>query len=874
MNSDITTKNKASRKAGTLVLKQVFVSVLVFFTVFLAWPTKAQNSVSFEMPLMVNNALLGNLIATITEKTHDEQTTTRVTVEKERLRQLLAKLANEEQLASWFGTDVASNDAARGSRGTIGISVSKRDEDTKPQLETEPTNTKSASTVSLMGLRDNGLDINFDPSLLSIDANFPVFLEQSISLRGRRATPDPKNSYAPSKFSSGLNFNITNDFNHRAASGADEGLGQTSVFIDGFTNIGGFGGWSLFYEGDYLEDDDQEFARGDVTLIHDNFKSGVRYAFGDVRPSVSNLQTAPDLLGFSIERDYREINPFKNLRPSGRSTFTLDRPSRVSFELNGAIVETRQLQPGRYSVDDFPFTFGANNVRVIVDDGFSNVEVANFSAFSDIELLAPGLTNFGVSAGVQRLTTGDRSRDYDDDIAVLGFYERGITQKLTLGAQAEVSENHALLASTVAYGSRIGLVGLEVAVSRREDFGTGLSSTLNYENYFNLKSGWDLQTQLQLDYRSSDFGGLTVDGDVSEQWGVFSTLSAYKGDYNLTLTGSTLTDADVTTNSFSASISKSFRRHNLSFNYQYSESDAFEDATSNFSLNITGRFGRSSLQGLYQSADDGFELAYRRPTAFEAGHGGLDQVTLTTNDAIRSAEFAASYFGSKFIVDAEHLETSSQIPGDTSSSTTRFRLGSSIGFAGGQVAVGRPFNDGFIIANTHKNIRGKRVSITRNSTDGQLITRSRHLSALVPINSSYQQQRYIIEVDDLPPGYDIGSGEIDVFPGFLAGYSYKIGSAAANTVIGKVLWPDNTPPSLIVGKLIPETGGDEIAVFTNKTGRFVAERMLPGKYTIIFNDGYDDFVNEFEIEKRKEPGLIRLDTITLEPMKLDTISLK
>lgn len=866
----LTQANKLNN-AIVLLYKCRFLYSLILAVLLFALPVQAQNSFQFEVPLMVNGGLAGNVVATIVEKVADGEKDTTVILNKERLRLLLGKYANEEQLDGWLQSSVFSGRSTLGSQGSIGVSavaVEAGSQEVGEQAIASKNKDQASSTMSLNALRQNGLDIRFDPALLNIVSTVPIVGVQSISLRSRRV-PNIENSYGSSNFSSGLNFNVTNTFNHRVTPGVDRGFEATRVAIDGFTNIGGFGGWSLFYEGDYQEDDEQEFARGDVTLLHDSYKQGVRYAFGDVRPSVSGLQTSPDLLGFSIERNYEDINPSRNIRPSGRSTFTLDRPSRVSFEVNGTIIETQQLDAGDYSVDDFPFIFGANSVRVIVDDGFSNVEVANFSAFSDLDLLAPGVINFGVSAGVQRLTGGGRTREYDDDIAVLGFYERGISQKLTVGVQAEISENSALLGSTAAYGSRLGLLGLEVAVSRRDDFNTGFSSTLSYRNDFEFKSDWVLQTNLQLDYQSENFGGLTSTDATSDRWGILSTISVSKAGYIFFLNGSTISVADSVTNSFSTGISKSFRLFNLSVDYRYSQTDDLE-VDDNFTFNISGRFGRSSLRGQYQTSNDQTGLLWNGPFLTEAGQGSLNRINLIDNDELQSAELDASYIGSKFLFDASHLETKSQIiAGGNRGSATSLRFGTSVGFAGGQVAFGRPFNDGFIIANAHKNLRGKRMSITRTSRDGDLITSTKYLSStLIPITSSYREQRYVVDVDDLPLGYDIGSGEIQVFPGFLAGYHYKVGSDAANTVIGKVLWPDNTPPSLIVGKIVPLNGGEEVVIFTNKTGRFVAERMLPGKYSIVFNDGYDDFSGEIEIQARDEPGLVRLDTITLEKVAL------
>jgi len=106
-----------------------------------------------------------------------------------------------------------------------------------------------------------------------------------------------------------------------------------------------------------------------------------------------------------------------------------------------------------------------------------------------------------------------------------------------------------------------------------------------------------------------------------------------------------------------------------------------------------------------------------------------------------------------------------------------------------------------------------------------------------------------------------------LFPGFLAGYRFQIGSDAANTVIGNVTWPDNTPLSLKSGKLIPQSGGDSIVVFTNRTGRFVAEKARFGIYEMVFTRDGERFSTTITIEESDEPGLVQVGAVTLEKNK-------
>lgn len=68
------------------------------------------------------------------------------------------------------------------------------------------------------------------------------------------------------------------------------------------------------------------------------------------------------------------------------------------------------------------------------------------------------------------------------------------------------------------------------------------------------------------------------------------------------------------------------------------------------------------------------------------------------------------------------------------------------------------------------------------------------------------------------------------------------------------------------GKIVSLDGKQDDAqttIFTNRTGRFVAEKMRFGKYQIIFGDK-DEWVAELEVEEGDEPGLVMVGDIVLK----------
>lgn len=808
----------------------------VLCVIVCAWPyyVNANSSLQFDLPLIVNQAFTGDISATITEEARADEVSRTVTLPFARLKTLISDHAVDDQMEQWFSSYADDFDGE----------------------------------VSLYDLRNLGLDIKFDQGLLEIHAKIQKLGVSSIALFGSRK-PIPKNNYQQSTFASGLNVFVQNTYSHRAAGVTPEGFGDLSANFFGFTTIGGFEGWSLFYEADYLQGDDKPLARQDVVLLHDDFDRGLRYSIGDVRPTVSELQSSPELFGVSVERNYNEINPFRNLNPSGRSSFELERAALVAFEVNGVIVSERNLEPGNYSISDFPLTFGANNVRVYVDDGTSRREVANFSTFVDLDLLEQGLSNFGVTAGVRRETGTGRSRRYGDEPVILGFYERGISQNFTAGAQFEAASGHALIGSKAVYGSRVGVFGAEANVSKREGFNTSFNSVLRYEARRETKSNWFLRGDFQLRYQAEDFfdvNDVDPDTSTSEQVAFNASLTASRGTVNYSLGANINEIDDAITRAYSASLFKSFSKFTASLNYNYAKSDG-EDSRSNFSVNISmplgGSLKGSRLRSVYRSRDEEIETAWTNPSIEGLGPPSIERLSVSRDVNSESYEADFNHIGARYQFDAQHVTTNSRLEDGVNTSQTRLNASTALGFADGQFALGKPFTRGFVVVKSHKTLRGKKVFVKDSSGQTTLTTAKRLSTTLVPINNSYNEQAFKFDVDDLPLGYDLGGGELRVFPGNLAGYKFTLGSDASNTVLGKALWPDKSPLNLKSGKLHSDDG-DEFTVFTNRTGRFVAEKVKFGKYRMVFTKGNVTYSANIELKDSKEPGLVQVGTVVLE----------
>jgi len=231
----------------------------------------------------------------------------------------------------------------------------------------------------------------------------------------------------------------------------------------------------------------------------------------------------------------------------------------------------------------------------------------------------------------------------------------------------------------------------------------------------------------------------------------------------------------------------------------------------------------------------------------------------------RADEFSAdaSYIASRAEFDVAHVSEIENGFGRTTSSVTDARIGVGLGFADGSIAFGRPVSDGFVLVNGHPSLEGRTIETSQGA--GRISSKSGLLGpAVIPISGPYREQVHRVNVEDLPPGYDIGTSQIKLFPGSFSGYKVKVGTDPSTLIIGYIKTSTDQPVALVVGKLIsidnPEAA--PIDFFTNRTGRFVAERVQAGQYNLVL------LPDEKEIKTvtvgTGEDGVENLGTIIVE----------
>ena len=683
-------------------------------------------------------------------------------------------------------------------------------------------------------LRNAGLDIHYNSQALRLEitASEEETRQQILSLTGNRR-PDPSEFIAPSRAAIGITASLLTEYRHQAGLG-DTGLQPVEAAALGFVNVGGFDGYTLNFDIRVVED--SELVRNGVVLVRDDYERGIRYSAGDIDPPVTGFQATPTLGGLSVSRQFGTIQPFRDIRPSGQQGLYLQRASTVDVVVNGVVIRTLSLAAGRYELRDFPFIDTAADVEFYVDDGTGRQQVARLSLFGTDGLIEPGVSIFSATLGLQS-ETRTPNENYDGELAFTGYYERGITRGLTLGANIQATADEATFGLRAATASRLGRISLDVAGSTSNapnGQDSGYAFAANYRSFFNLTQ--DLGASLELAAATySPFFSTLGDAPAIQprEWDAAARASVQLPWAASVTAGARLSrgrDLVPDEEQYDLSVSKLFGRLNTFASVGY---DAVTDR-------VTGRIGlslrwgrRSATRASYNSRNDILLLEAERTPRLQVGDlSGRIAYEQRTNEDVLFGD--GLYRGNRIEIAARHLYAMPDLAGVSTDQITTARISTGIGITPQGLAFGRRADDGFAIVRRHRTLSGRNIDLGAGYSRGAVARVDRLGAVAVPLLQPYVPQSLQIDVRNLPAGYDIGAARFDMLPGAGSGYNFLIGSAASYTVVG-VLASDTRDLYLSSGTLTSLESGEAYSFFTNRTGRFVVERIEPGEYLLRLN---------------------------------------
>ena len=695
--------------------------------------------------------------------------------------------------------------------------------------------------ISIEELKASGLVASWDPGLLAIDVIVSASDKNAREIEIAELERTDRGQFVqPAKFALYTNFRTSFDYQHMGLS-----KGMRDPFVD--ANLGGRILGVAFENEINYDTGGFGLRRNASRLVFDDEKRAIRMTLGDVRPQVRGYQSGNEILGVSVFSAYQSIQPLRNLRPRGEGSFSLNDPSNVDIVINGRVVRRMYLDSGAYNLKDFPFLDGQNRVSFIVEDRTGRRELAKFDVFFDRELLAPKLTEWALTAGSTSFR-GIRGPEYSDGkFYASGFYRRGVTSAITMGGNLQIEGSSGIIGWEAVWGTKLGAISWDLAQSASKNGnGTALNLSIQQTSNNGLESKRN-SYGLAISAKTIDFGSNdsfnannTEAAAISTFWSRnLNEVSSVSADasYNISRAG--------LDNTWSARLGYSRRisgRVGMNADISYNNSRFGDDFA--FRIQLTARFGNNgTLSSSFDSRDERFAANVQRSGQSQYGawsvNGDIDRSRLSSG--INAGAFLAANRGE---IGLAHSTSFDADFGNKSDERTSLRFAGAIGFADGAIAFGKPIYGSFAIAKPHRSLVGRKVIV-----DGETGSAASKLfgPALIGNIPNYSRRDLNVDVEDLPVGYDLGTGTISVRAPYNAGYKLIVGSDDNLTVIARALNEDGEPIAFIAGKAKRASDGKEIEFFTNARGIFSATGMGPGQWNAVLNTSPDPTKISFDL---------------------------
>ena len=709
--------------------------------------------------------------------------------------------------------------------------------------------------ISPSDLAGSGVTVTYDPQRLELNLAIPATMRAARSIQVAALNPARFGKFTPPAHASAyVNIRASEAF---VEAGTVKGAQDPVVLLDGAARVGHFvvegaGVWQPGVAG-------ARFQRQDTRLVYDDTNDVIRFSLGDLTPVAQDYQSSLTMAGFSAYRSYSVLEPQRVARPTGQRSFTLNRPSQVEVYVNGQLIRRVALQPGTYNLSDFPFTQGANDVRLAITDDTGRVTVLRFNIFFNQTQLAKGLSEFGLYAGVEA-PLGATGPIYTDQFMVSGFYRRGITDDLTLGFNAQADHRTQMEGLDAVLATSIGTLAGQVALSTQLHLGNGWAGMLTFQRLFQSQSGRSDSFNASVQYTSRNFAPVgTVIPNNAYSWQVAGGYTHTFNSYvyaGLDLNFSKGRDGNADVQNYRATVG-----YRLSQDVTLSTDVLWEETTQHTGvaalLSLTWRLGQySSVRGDFDTRQNDARVTYQ--TLHGVGVGSYNiNADIERADNGSGVNGSINYIANRAELGLDQFSTFTGSFGSVSDERTSLRIASSIAVADGAVAIGRPIYDAFAVVTPFKTLKGAPVVVDPTPYGFQATTGALG-AATEPNMASYNEHTVTVDAPTAPPGVDLGQGAYRMLPPYRAGYHLVVGSEYYVTALGRMLGDDGAPISLVSGRAIELAHPDRepVVVFTNREGRFGLAGLRPGKWRIdMLTDPKTAFVIDIP---ESTQGVVRL----------------
>jgi outer membrane usher protein len=576
---------------------------------------------------------------------------------------------------------------------------------------------------------------------------------------------------------------------------------------------------------------DRGFYRRQARVVYDEVEQARRWSGGDLQLYGNQLLGSVLLGGVAVERGRRVFTGFAPVQPLNGQQILLDRDATVEVFVDGQQAQTLQLTAGPYDLTNLQIQYGGRNVQLFITDITGRRQLTSFDNFFDPVDLAAGEVEYGAGIGFVARTF-QAQPEYGGKPAFSGYYRRGMSNRLILGGALQISEDVQVASAEVVVSpatipGRLELMG---AFSIGDSSGLALRGSYSVQLSRGPRAS---QFAVSADYRSSGFTTLAdqIGFGRFETLNITGSFSQGLSDRTTLVAGLNWFDREGLRTNRRAFVDVVHRARNFRLVAGVEYGTGTFDREFGVRVGISIPFGsRTRAEANYNSRREDFRAFVSRSYDDRVGSFGYD-LGVTRSQGNASLDGSATYVGNRFF---SRLTVTSAGPGFSNIDDRQFarlQVGTSLAYAGGSFAIGRPINDSFVIARPHESMAGEQVVLGQSVHDRRYDAVSGTLGpALSPRLNSYVRQNIVYDLKDGAQGYDIGTGIHTVEPHYRSGYRLVIGTDATVSAFGYANLPAGRA-ELVSGTVTspddPDFGTQPF--FTNSAGRFALIGLRPGK---------------------------------------------
>ncbi|MFW6362907.1 MAG: hypothetical protein ACOC0D_03585 [Spirochaeta sp.] len=604
----------------------------------------------------------------------------------------------------------------------------------------------------------------------------------------------------------------------------------------------------------YDSEHTQPFALETARLRWDLPKTRLRIEGGTLSLPQFGLVRGHPVLGAGIMRD-DSLQPRLVTTRMGSTSLYLDRPSQIRVLVNSRPVDQLELSAGEYRITEIPLSPGTNKVELEITDDLQRSRTVSLTPIGYPSLLRPGYSRFAAAVGVHR--------DFLLHPQLSGYYQRGISNHLTMGASVAASLNESLVSFEALAAAPLGnfsaTLGGYTRITRDSpefDAAGQLEYRLRFPQFPKLPdaaagirvSGPKLRTPSPRPHSgSTEFLMLytTIGQAIGSRFSMSSTLrGVIRRNSSPSSASASITTHTRIGNSGSLSARASLELWEsqppdvkLSISYSYAPGASAHKPAVSVSHNVTGnRTSVATGMSLYESDQTtvsgsasmhglGFEDP-RSPYYTPAGAGAAVRLrTPVLESSIRT--------------DYRH-----NLLSETRTLQSSLRGGIGIVFADGTTSLSRPNRGAFVIAVPHPSMRDLDLRLSTELGGGSTGIHPWG-SGAIPNLLSYGNYSLYADAPILPEGYTLGEDPYHIHPGFQQGTVITLGSGATVLLAAILTDAGGKPIPLAAGRvysLSPSSEDDHIPAegvrfFSSRDGSIEIYGLNPGEYRIETRDG-------------------------------------